>query len=118
MMLKQKKRSPRAFIKLFPTTNQLGMPRFPGLTLRIKHLHIPGRRCRTLSRRFSVQAKAILRQLGGLGRSDVQWTITVSLLPSTAFELCRWRGRRCACDTPEIVGYQNVLNRLSPFSNK
>ncbi len=35
-----------------------------------------------------------------------------------AFELSRWRGRRCACDTPDIVGYQNALNRLSPFSNK
>jgi hypothetical protein len=37
---------------------------------------------------------------------------------TSAFELSRWRVRRCACDTPDIVGYQNVLNRLSPFSNK
>jgi hypothetical protein len=43
---------------------------------------------------------------------------TSDLLIESAFELSRWRGRRCACDTPDIVGCQNVLNRLSPFSNK
>jgi hypothetical protein len=35
-----------------------------------------------------------------------------------AFELSRWRGGRCACDTPDIMDYHNVLNRLSPFSTK
>jgi hypothetical protein len=36
----------------------------------------------------------------------------------TPFELSRWRGGRCACDTPDIMDYHNVLNRLSPFSTK
>jgi hypothetical protein len=30
------------------------------------------------------------------------------------FERSRWRGGRCACDTPGIMGCRSVLNRLSP----
>src|SRR6266851_207541 len=40
----------------------------------------------------------------------------VVFLTTSAFERSRWRGRRCACDTPEIMGCDNVLNRFSPFS--
>jgi hypothetical protein len=41
-----------------------------------------------------------------------------SNLVKTPFELSRWRGGRCACDTPDIMGRRNVLNRLSPlFAN-
>jgi hypothetical protein len=41
-----------------------------------------------------------------------------TLLNASAFELSRWRGGRCACDTPDIVGCQDVVNRLSPlFAN-
>jgi hypothetical protein len=35
-----------------------------------------------------------------------------------AFELSRWRGGRCACDTADTMGYTNVLNRLSPIFAK
>jgi hypothetical protein len=41
-----------------------------------------------------------------------------SNLVKTPFELSRWRGGRYACDTPDIMGSQSVLNRLSPlFAN-
>jgi hypothetical protein len=36
----------------------------------------------------------------------------------SAFERSRWRGGCCACDTPGIMGCDDVLNRLSPFSAK
>jgi hypothetical protein len=29
--------------------------------------------------------------------------------------LSRWRGGRYACDTPDIMGCQCVLDRVSPF---
>jgi hypothetical protein len=34
----------------------------------------------------------------------------------TAFERSRWRGGRCASDTPNIMGCQSSMNRLSPLS--
>jgi hypothetical protein len=37
---------------------------------------------------------------------------------ATSFELSRWRGGHCACDTPKIMGSDDVLNPLSPFSAK
>ena|SRR5260370_26651565 len=40
------------------------------------------------------------------------------LLPDCPFERSRWRGGRYACDTPDIMGWRSVLNRLSPlFAN-
>jgi hypothetical protein len=30
------------------------------------------------------------------------------------FGLSRWRGRRCACDTGDIMGCHSILNRFSP----
>ena len=35
-----------------------------------------------------------------------------------AFELSRWRGGRYACDTPDIMGWQSVVNQLSPIFAK
>ena len=37
---------------------------------------------------------------------------TISVTP---FELSRWRGGYCACDTLDIMGHRYVLNRLSPL---
>jgi hypothetical protein len=33
-------------------------------------------------------------------------------------ERSRWRGGRCACDTPDIMGFREVPNRLSPCAVK
>jgi hypothetical protein len=38
-----------------------------------------------------------------------------SNLLKTPFERSRWRGGRYACDTPNIMGFRSVLNRLSPI---
>src|ERR1035437_8449759 len=36
-------------------------------------------------------------------------------LLKTPFELSRWRGGRYTCDTLDIMGCRNVVNRLSPL---
>jgi hypothetical protein len=54
-----------------------------------------------------------------VGDFSFKWKVTHWKSVNTSpFERSRWRGGRCACDTPDIVDYQDALKRLSPFSAK
>jgi hypothetical protein len=57
---------------------------------------------------LAVHLFSVTSLLVSIGALLVTW-------PRNPFGLSRWRGGRYACDTPDIMGCQCVLDRVSPF---